>query len=118
VNSGIGNADYEKRWQKPGDESFTNVPAFIYPINGLSDSFYQNSEVNIIRGDNIRLDYVNLGYRFDAGKWRFPFRTFDLFFNATSLGIIWRANKDGIDPDYAGRINPFKGYTFGIKGSF
>ncbi len=118
VNSGIGNADYEKRWQKPGDESFTNVPAFIYPINGLSDSFYQNSEVNIIRGDNIRLDYVNLGYRFDAGKWRFPFRTFDLFFNATSLGIIWRANKDGIDPDYVGRINPFKGYTFGIRGSF
>ena len=118
VNSGIGNADYSLRWQKPGDELSTNVPAFIYPINGLSDSFYQNSEVNVIRADNIRLDYINLSYRLDAGKWRFPFRTFDLFFNASSLGIIWRANEDGVDPDYIGRVNPFKGYTFGIRGSF
>jgi hypothetical protein len=28
-----GHTDYTLRWQKPGDEKFTNVPSFVYPAN-------------------------------------------------------------------------------------
>ena len=116
--SGIGHGDYAVRWQKPGDELITNVPAFNYPINSLADSFYQASEINIIPADNIRLDYVNLTYSLDAGKWRFPFRNLDIFLNGSALGILWKANKSGIDPDYPNQLNPLKGYTLGFRGSF
>lgn len=118
ANSGFTNSDYSLRWQKPGDEQFTNVPSFTYPLNSLRDSFYSNSEVNIVSADQIRLDYINLGYHVNAEKWRFPFRSLDVYLNASDLGIVWRANKLGLDPDNLDRISPTKGFTVGIRGNF
>ncbi|HTN36010.1 MAG TPA: SusC/RagA family TonB-linked outer membrane protein, partial [Arachidicoccus sp.] len=40
-----GDKDYEKRWQKTGDELRTNVPSFVYPVNNARGSFYKGSEV-------------------------------------------------------------------------
>ncbi|RYG06443.1 MAG: SusC/RagA family TonB-linked outer membrane protein [Chitinophagaceae bacterium] len=118
ASDGIGHQDYADRWRVPGDELRTNVPSFIYPLNQARDVFYSLSEVNMIRGDNIRLDYVNLSYSVNASTWRFPFRTLDVFANASNVGMLWKANKYNIDPDYVSTVPPSKGFTFGFRGSF
>lgn len=119
-NYGIGNADFSKRWQQPGDERKTNVPSMVYPDDPLRDYFYTGSEVNVDKGDNIRLQYVTISYQLNPGQLkRLPFRQLSFYFSANNLGILWRANKDGLDPDYTVRtLPPSKIYSFGFKGSF
>ena len=117
VNSGIGHGDYASRWQKAGDERTTNIPSFIYPLNNLRDTFFGGSTENVIKADHLRLDYVNLTYRLNTSKWNFPFRSLDVFLNASDLGVLWRANKLGLDPDYPRTWGISKGYTIGVRGS-
>lgn len=112
-----GNADYVKRWQKPGDELITSVPSLIYPNSNVRDEFYWGSEVNVLKGDHIRMQYVNLGYDFKpASLKKTGFSRLQLFVVASNLGIIWRANKEGIDPDYMG-IPDARSIAFGFKSS-
>lgn len=56
------NGDYYDRWQVPGDELHTNVPAMTYPAVNVADQFYRNSEVLVSKGDHIRLQDINLSY--------------------------------------------------------
>ena len=111
------NIDYLKRWQKPGDERFTTVPSFIYPFDSLRDQFYSYSEPNFLRGDNIRLQDVRLGYTFKNNNHSLGFKDITLFAFASNLGIIWRANKEGIDPDYA-NYGPSKSVALGLNVNF
>jgi len=102
-NYGTGHADYSRRWQQPGDEKNTTVPSMIYPVSdGLRDAFYNRSSVNALRGDNIRLQYIRLGYDLaDAFVRKLHIRELGLYLNIDNLGILWRANKEGLDPDYS-----------------
>jgi len=118
VSSGIGNSDYAKRWQEPGDEAHTDVPSFTYPVNSQRDNFYQFSEVNVGRADNIRLQFINLAYNFHPKSTSSVFKSIQLYLNAANLGIIWRANHWGIDPEYQGTVTPPKTYTVGLKANF
>lgn len=118
ANNGLGHSDYALRWRNPGDEQLTNVPSLVYPFNSLRESFYQESTVNIIPADNIRLDYINLGYHINAEKWRFPFRALDVYLNAANLGIVWKKTNAVHDPDYLDQIGQTKAFTFGIRGNF
>ena len=55
--------DFSKRWQNPGDENTTTVPSMIYPVNDTyRDDFYANSSANVLKGDNIRIQYIRFGY--------------------------------------------------------
>ncbi|WP_231426443.1 SusC/RagA family TonB-linked outer membrane protein [Pedobacter sp. Leaf250] len=118
VEQGQSHPDYSLRWQNPGDEATTNVPSFIYPIDNNRDSFYQFSEVNVLKADNLRLQYINLSYRFNSGKWRFPMRNLEFTAGVQNAGILWRANKEHLDPDYAVSFNIRKNYVFTLKGNF
>jgi hypothetical protein len=115
--SWIGHSDYTQRWQKPGDEQFTNVPSLVYPNISARDAFYIGSETLIDKGDNIRLQYINLSY--EIGKSQFkklPFRQARLFVIMNNLGLLWKANKDGIDPDFKGNsIPPSKSIAIGFS---
>ena len=112
-----GNADYAKRWQKPGDELITNVPSLIYPNSDLRDEFYWGSEINVLKGDHVRMQYVNLGYDFKLGRIKKAgFSRLQVFMVANNLGIIWRANSEHIDPDYNG-IPDARSIAFGFKSS-
>lgn len=116
-----GHTDYNLRWQKPGDEQFTNVPSFIYPITSqLRDNFYLNSNVLVQKGDHVRLQYINLNYRFNNSILKkLKLQDLNIYFYANNLGILWRANKYGIDPDYPYLSSPpSKSFSFGIKTSF
>lgn len=119
VNSGIGNKDYAKRWQKPGDEALTNVPAFVYPNNGRRDNFYLLSEATILKADHIRLQYVNLSYSLNKTRFRkLPVAELQVYLNAANLGIIWKANKEGLDPEYPSSFRPERTIALGIKANF
>lgn len=119
VGTGKGQPDYERRWQLPGDEKKTNVPAFVYGSES-QENFYSGSSVNILRADHIRLQYVNFSY--DVNKdllKRISLSNLQLFLNVSNLGILWRANKEGIDPLYPARnvstLAPATIYSAGIR---
>jgi TonB-linked SusC/RagA family outer membrane protein len=99
-----GYADYYKRWQKPGDEQVTTVPSFVYPVNANRELFYQYSEVNVLRGDNIRLQDVRLQYSWDNKRVaNFPIKRASIFLYANNLNLIlWRKNAYNLDPDFVG----------------
>ncbi|MDE1190894.1 MAG: TonB-dependent receptor [Arachidicoccus sp.] len=113
---GIGNADYAKRWQHMGDEARTNVPSMLYPNISYRDDFYQLSEATVIKGDQLRLQFINLDYSLPGSlSLKKMFKDIHLYCNASNLGIIWKANNAGIDPDYPGTIPTPVMLTFGIK---
>jgi TonB-linked SusC/RagA family outer membrane protein len=117
----LGNKDFSSRWLKPGDETTTNVPSFIYPNpSSLRDDYYNFSDVLIEKADHIRLQFINIGYKLDNRLAnRIGFKDFNFYLYANNLGILWRANKDGIDPDYPYLgYPPSRTYSFGIKASF
>lgn len=123
----VGNAswdlihkDFLLRWQKPGDEQFTNVPSFVYPISTSEPGrtiFYENADILIEKADHIRLQFVNINYSLPSLLIkRLKLQRIDVYFYANNLGILWRANKLKIDPDYP-YLNypPSRTYSFGIK---
>jgi hypothetical protein len=118
VSSGSSHADYALRWQKAGDELHTDVPAYVYPGNGNADGFYASSEVNVVKGDNIRLENVNLLYNIPAGAWKVPFRSLQVSLGVQNAGIIWRANRLGLDPEYENKVRPKGLFNFGFRGRF
>lgn len=94
------NVDYGQRWKKPGDENNTNVPSILYPSNPSRSTFYQYAQTLVDKADNIRLQDIRLSYDLMKSSWhRLPFRDLQLYAYASNLGILWRANHDGIDPD-------------------
>lgn len=101
VVNGVLHRDYSKRWMQPGDELITNVPSLVYPIdNGDRDFFYRNSSVNALRGDNIKLRAIRLSYTFNkVGLSTFKIQRIQLYGVMENLGIIWRMNDEGLDPD-------------------
>lgn len=118
ISGGAGHPDYALRWQQPGDEVKTDVPAFIYP-NAVSgrDAFTASAEHLVEKADHIRLQFVNLSYQFKS-KLKYMPKSTRVFLNASDLGIIWRANKHGLDPDYPYSIRPSQTYSIGINAQF
>ena len=123
VNNWSGHRDFASRWQQPGDELKTDVPSMLYPNNTNRDTFYQRASVLVEKGDHVRLQYINMGYEFKRKSERaVPFRSVRLYTQLDNLGILWKANKQGLDPDfqaYAGAAavsipTPFL-FTLGLK---
>ncbi|SEM43616.1 TonB-linked outer membrane protein, SusC/RagA family [bacterium A37T11] len=116
---GVGNNEFSQRWQHPGDESRTNVPSMVYPDDSNRDGFYQYSHATIEKGDNIRLKDINLSYTIYPWK-NSKYANYGISFYgyASDLGIIWKANKVGLDPDSPGGIPLSKNYAIGAKVEF
>ncbi len=115
-----GNKDFGLRWQKPGDEANTDIPSWIYPNpSSLRDEFYTYSDVLIRKADHVRLQFINLNYQInDKISHKIGFQSLNIYFYANNIGILWRANKDGIDPDYPNlSYPPSRSYSFGIKAN-
>ena len=112
-------SDFGKRWQQPGDETSTNVPALAYPTTTAKNNFYAGSEVLVEKGDHIRLQYINLSYELNrTALLKLPVRNLVVFANISNLGLIWKASKEARDPDYnygSYRVLPSKMYAIGIR---
>jgi TonB-dependent starch-binding outer membrane protein SusC len=115
-----GHQDYTKRWQKPGDELLTDVPSIRFPANSNRDAFYGGSETLVEKGDHIRLSYVSFAYNIRSGAAiNQVIKNLRIYGMVNNLGVIWRANQHGIDPDMpAASILPSRSYAIGINASF
>lgn len=110
--------DYYNRWQHPGD--VTNVPSMVFPLNSTSrDDFYANAAINVQRADQIRFQDVRLSYDFSNIAFKSIFiSNIQLYLFADNLGLLWKANQVGLDPDYPTSYRPARTLTFGCKVNF
>ena len=115
---GTSYADYSKRWQKPGDEQLTNIPSLVYPANSRRTTFYQYSEVLIQNGSNIRVQDVRLSYDFTSLLKHTAFSSLQVYSYANNLGVLWHANKYGLDPDNFNQSYPVPlSISFGVQAT-
>ncbi|OWK72888.1 hypothetical protein CBW16_11605 [Flavobacteriaceae bacterium JJC] len=117
-----GHSDFAKRWKKPGDELVTDVPSAAFVSNSSRDAFYNGSEVLVEKGDHIRLQYFNLGYNFKQEVLSdLNIKSLHLYCSLSNLGLIWKANKADIDPDYnwgTYSLKPVTTYSLGLRAQF
>jgi hypothetical protein len=115
-----GNSDYARRWQHPGDERLTNVPSAVYYADPSRDNVYTYSSALVDRADNIRLEDIRISrdLEFGPGKKGAKKHQLSLYADAANLGILWKANKDGIDPYYVNTPRDNRRWSVGFKGTF
>ncbi|WP_443937387.1 SusC/RagA family TonB-linked outer membrane protein [Pedobacter sp. MW01-1-1] len=111
-------ADIANRWQKAGDELTTSVPG----LNGNATSVYyslmryQYSDINVLKGDYIRLREISLSYDLPVQKFVKQIKGAKLGFAVRNLGLLWTANKEGYDPDVVNYVNT--AYNFPAARSY
>jgi hypothetical protein len=114
-----GDPDYELRWKKAGDEKITSVPSQPFPANNSRDEFYKVSEVLIEKGDHIRLQDVKLSYDMPKKIYaKLSVQALRFYLYANNIGILWRANHKGIDPDYISSMPNPRTLALGCKLEF
>jgi len=103
ISNGIGHSDYALRWQQPGDELTTDVPAFVYPNNSLASQFYEGSSALVENAGQIKLRDIQMSVNLSETA-SFPLKNCRLYAYIQNVGTLWRANKKGIDPEYGRSI--------------
>ncbi|MDR6781533.1 TonB-linked SusC/RagA family outer membrane protein [Pedobacter africanus] len=97
------NAEFANRWKKPGDEAFTNVPAYTTaPVTAARGSmtYYTNADQNVLDASYIKLRDITLAYSLPKGilsRLRADAVTFRV---QLSNVMLWKANSHGIDPEF------------------
>ena len=111
-----GTKDYDSRWQYPGQA--TQVPSQPVSPDPFRDLFYQNSEVLITRADNIRWRDVKISYGWTPRTG--PVKSAIVYAYVNNIGLLWKANRYGIDPDAAGygQLPAPRTYTIGARCKF
>ena len=110
-------SDISKRWRTPGDEQRTNIPSMVYPTNQARERLYEYSEILVHKGNHIRLQDITLDYDLNhhLNQSRIPVKNIVLYLYANNLGIIWKSNNSGLDPDFvSGFPNP-RTIAFGFR---
>jgi len=98
---------YTERWQKPGDEYTTIIPALFYPQNSNMSTFFLLSSALVEPGDHVRLQDIRLTkYILNRHSSTSSLKRCSIFLYASNFGIIWRKNKFGIDPNYGSSLVP------------
>ncbi|MFA6275591.1 MAG: SusC/RagA family TonB-linked outer membrane protein [Pedobacter sp.] len=120
---GSGHSDYYRRWQQPGDEQSTNVPSVqLPPVTTNRENFYLNSEALIEKGDHVRLQDITLQYDINFNKTnnlKTGLKKIQIYGYTNNVGILWRANKSGIDPDvYTSGFPAARIFSLGAKVKF
>ncbi|WP_400263129.1 SusC/RagA family TonB-linked outer membrane protein [Sphingobacterium sp. SG20118] len=102
LNSDIGHKDYALRWQMPGDELKTDVPAFKYPSDQGSQVFMRSSAL-LENGGQIKLRDIQLSINVPFAN-SFKLKNCRIYAYVQNVGTIWRGNKLGIDTEYGFNI--------------
>ncbi len=106
--------DVARRWQQPGDEAITNVPGVAGTFAPTSLLRYQQSDINVLKADYIRLRELSLTYSIPVSKFTSAIKSANVAFNVRNLGLLWTANKEGYDPDFA---TPLSANTLGLPAA-
>jgi len=97
------------------------VPSMIYPNPSTNrDKFYNNADINVENAGSIRLADIRLNYRLRK-KWldvlNMDNLTFYGYFSNLNL-VIWKGNRESLDPEYSSSLLPPKRIAFGFTASF
>ena len=88
-------------------------------FNANRDVFYNGSEVNVKKGDHIRLQDISLSYTLSKSNWStIPVENIQFYLYLNNVGLLWKANEDGLDPDYPSGIPIPRSISIGIKTIF
>lgn len=115
--------DLARRWRKRGDEAFTNVPGLDDPTTNNSNR-YKYSDLLTLSASHIRLQQLSLGYQLSNKLLaKTPVKSASFTVTARNPGIIWRKNKEGIDPSYIAtnsytNLPPTTAWFFGLNVGF
>lgn len=110
-------ADYEKRWQNPGDELHTNIPSLQYPALASRDNFYRLSDATIEPADHIRIQDISLAYSPAVKSKYIKAMRIQLFVNNLNW-IVWKKSKNELDPLFADNTPIARSYTLGCNFQF
>ncbi|TCC89955.1 SusC/RagA family TonB-linked outer membrane protein [Pedobacter hiemivivus] len=115
------NTRLTNRWRKAGDEATTDIPG-ITGSSITSISRFMNSDLNVRDAGNIRLQQITLSYRVPGSllKRTHFIKSIDCGLTVSNLGLLWVANKEGIDPEYQmtnayNNLPPTKNYVFNLR---
>lgn len=95
-------ADFAARWQKPGDESRTNIPGYQSPADNFkrNTDYYRYGNQNVVSASYMKIRDLGLSYAFPrsvTGKLKVE----GLSLRAGMSNImLWKANDYGIDPEF------------------
>ena len=137
--------EFVNRWQVPGDELWTNIPALISRsdanftnynthwsqeqgnktkvfANSLWD-MYDNSDIRVVSGDYLKLSSLTLSYSLQKSLLKnTPFSSASISFSTQNLFTIAAKELKGQDPSQAGFSKPNLSirptYTFGLNVAF
>lgn len=114
--SRVTHIDYLDRWQNAGDELTTIVPSMPTSTNLRRDQAYTFSDALIERGDNIRLQDINISYLLSS-KYvnKAGLSQVRLYAYANNLGILWKHTKYEIDPDVRSAFPQPLQMAFGLQ---
>lgn len=112
--------DIMNRWEKPGDEAFTNVPRLVFSndqanYNTYRNSQYKYSDLFVYNASNIRISNISLAYRVPSAICQKAFlQNARLQFNVENLATIAFDSK----AHYAlgGKVKP--NFVFGLYLNF
>ena len=137
--------EFVDRWQVPGDEKWTNIPALISRSDENFNSYnthwskeqanntkvfanslwdmYDNSDIRVVSGDYLKLSSLTLGYSLQKSLLKkTPFSSASVSFSTQNLFTIAAKELKGQDPTQAGFSKPNLSirptYTFGINVAF
>jgi hypothetical protein len=110
------------RWQKPGDEAFTNVPSYVAGWDSYTRrniDYYTMGDINVVSASYIKLRDVTFSYELQNKVLQFlRIQRASIFTQATNF-LVWAKNKDGFDPEFGGSVPPYKhSYSLGVNLSF
>lgn len=111
-----GHGDFSNRWQRPGDELVTAVPSLPAAVNGARDNFYLFSSALVEKGDHVRLQDASLS--FDLKQIKALHTLADkaqVYVYVNNIGLLWKANKKGLDPDYHLSFPPPRTVAIGFR---
>ena len=96
--------DFSKRWRQPGDEAYTNVPAYYSlkntEINETDVTYlYRYADINVVSASYIKLREVSLGYRLPSAACKALHMQSAMFRVQASNLLTIAFNGQGIDPE-------------------
>jgi TonB-linked SusC/RagA family outer membrane protein len=103
-NGGNIHPDFLQRWQTDGDESKTNIPAYI-ALTPTSDAnrnirYYTQGDINVLNASYIKMRDISLSYSLPGATARkLGVQSVRLQSNLNNV-LLWTANDEGIDPEY------------------
>jgi TonB-linked SusC/RagA family outer membrane protein len=96
--------DFLNRWKQPGDEQFTSIPAYVSNENvsfsRRDNQYFVMGDVNVVSASYIKLRDITLAWTMPARLAQAMHLGNARFFVQTTNYMLWKANKDNIDPEY------------------